>query len=97
MKIHFELRCTWAWKRKEENYIEFLYIKLYITIGWRGSVIGASKNRLGACYARERDRAPFPPRTDIPLQKKNIIFWILTLKNVQVQIFRLFPPLEQVF
>ena len=54
-----------AWKRKEENYIEFLYIKLYITIGWRGSIIGASKNRLGACYARERDRAPLPPRTAI--------------------------------
>ena len=52
-----------AWKRKEENYIEFLYIKLYITIGWRGSIIGASKNRLGACYARECDRAPLPPRT----------------------------------
>ena len=52
-----------AWKRKEENYIEFLYIKLYITIGWRGSIIGASKNHLGACYVRERDRAPLPPRT----------------------------------
>ena len=53
-----------AWKRKEENYIEFLYIKLYITIGWRGGIIGASKNHLGACYARERDRAPLPPRTE---------------------------------
>ena len=52
-----------AWKRKEENYIEFLYIKLYITIGWRGAIIGASKNRLGACYACERDRAPLPPGT----------------------------------
>ena len=54
-----------AWKRKEENYIAFLYIKLYITIGWRGSIIGASKNHLGACYARELDRAPLPPRTVI--------------------------------
>ena len=26
-------------------------------------IIGASKNRLGACYVRERDRAPLPPRT----------------------------------
>ena len=46
-------------KDKEENYI-FLFIKLYfyITIGWRGAIIGASKNRLGAFYVRERDRAP---------------------------------------
>ena len=54
-----------AWKRKEENHIEFLYIKLYITIGWRGAIIGASKNCLGACYARKCDRAPLPPRTGI--------------------------------
>ena len=44
-----------AWKIKEEN---------YITIGWRGAIIGASKNRLGACYARKCDRATLPPRTD---------------------------------
>ena len=67
MEVRFELRCTWdLWhgrKRKEENYIEFLDIKLFITIDWRGAIIGASKNCLGVCYTCERDRAPIPPMT----------------------------------
>ena len=42
-------------EEKGRKLYRILYIKLYITIGWRGTIIGASKNSLGACYAHKRD------------------------------------------